>query len=253
MGDGKALQMGTSHELGQNFSRAFGIRFADESGDLQFAWQTSWGVSTRLLGALVMTHGDDAGLRLPPALAPVEVVIVVVRDDEGVRTAARALRDDLVATGRRVRLDDRTDVGFGRRSIDWEIKGVPVRLEVGPRDLQAGNVTLVVRHRLEKQVVPLRGAVDRVREVLDQVAVELLGAATSARASRTTEVSSVDEALEASGAGFATIPWRALAAGGEDALGAGAVSVRCLQRPDGSLAEPGDDESELVAVVGRSY
>ena len=113
MGDGKALQMGTSHELGQNFARAFSIQFTNDTGTLDYVWQTSWGVSTRLIGALVMAHGDDFGLRLPPALAPAEVVVLAVRDEPEVRTAAEALVAELVAAGRRVRLDDRSHLGFG--------------------------------------------------------------------------------------------------------------------------------------------
>ena len=141
MGDGKALQMGTSHELGQNFARPFDITYANAAGTLEYVWQTSWGVSTRLVGALVMAHGDDFGLRLPPALAPVQVVVVMVEEDSPeVRAAAEALVAELRAAGHRVRLDQRTDTSFGRRSVDWELKGVPVRVEVGPRDLAENNV-----------------------------------------------------------------------------------------------------------------
>ena len=147
MGDGKALQMGTSHELGQNFARPFDITYSNASGSLEYVWQTSWGVSTRLVGALVMAHGDDFGLRLPPALAPAQVVVMVVKDDAAVGEAAARFCAELGAAGHRVRLDDRTDTSFGRRSVDWELKGVPVRVEVGPRDLAEGNVTVVVRHR----------------------------------------------------------------------------------------------------------
>jgi prolyl-tRNA synthetase len=145
MGDGKALQMGTSHELGQNFARAFGIQFSTDTGAQEFVWQTSWGASTRLVGALIMAHGDDAGLRLPPHLAPYEVVVLVVKDGEGVAVAVAQLVSELRDAGHRVHLDDRVDVSFGRRSVDWELKGVPVRVEVGPRDLAGGEVTVVRR------------------------------------------------------------------------------------------------------------
>ena len=151
MGDGKALQMGTSHELGQNFAKAFGIQFSSDTGAQEYVWQTSWGASTRLVGALIMAHGDDAGLRLPPRLAPVQVVVLLVRDEEGTRRAAEALVDELRAAGHRVRLDDRVGTSFGRRSVDWELKGVPVRVEVGPRDLALGQVTVVRRDRHEKR------------------------------------------------------------------------------------------------------
>src|SRR5581483_5831581 len=125
MGDGKALQMGTSHELWQNFARAFGIQFSTATGGQEYAWQTSWGASTRLVGALIMAHGDDAGLRLPPRLAPVQVVVVLVRDEGDAGAAAQGIVADLRAAGHRVRLDDRVDVSFGRRSVEWELKGVP--------------------------------------------------------------------------------------------------------------------------------
>ena len=132
MRDGKALQMGTSHELGQGFAKAFGITFLDEGGQQSFAWQTSWGASSRLMGAIIMAHGDDAGLRVPPRLAPVQVVVLAVRTEDGAGEAAAALTEQLRAAGMRVELDVRTDLSFGRRVVNWELKGIPVRVEVGP-------------------------------------------------------------------------------------------------------------------------
>jgi prolyl-tRNA synthetase len=253
MGDGKALQMGTSHELGQNFARPFDITFSNAQGALEYVWQTSWGVSTRLVGALVMGHGDDFGLRLPPALAPAQVVVMVVKEDEGVRPAAEALAGELRASGHRVRLDERTDTGFGRRSIDWELKGVPVRVEVGPRDLAEGNVTLVVRHSREKKGVALAGVATEVAAVLASAGGELRDEAAAVLKARTAEAATLAEAVEAGSVGFARVPMAALGPEGEDRLAEHAITVRCLQRPDGSLAEPGDDDDALMAVVGRSY
>ncbi|HET9691390.1 MAG TPA: proline--tRNA ligase [Acidimicrobiales bacterium] len=260
MGDGKALQMGTSHELGQNFARAFGISFSDETGAQQLAWQTSWGASTRLLGALIMTHGDDAGLRLPPSLAPLEVVVMVIRDDEGVRRAAGQLHADLVAAGVRSRLDDRVDTSFGRRSVDWELKGVPVRIEVGPRDLANGEVTVVRRDTATKRAVGLAGAVAAVRADLAAAQTDLLASARAARDARTAEVDSgdVDAIAAVADTGFAVVPWDALGEAGETALAGRGLSVRCLRRPDGSLSEAGDpaaptDEPGLLAVVAKAY
>ncbi|MGH8981839.1 MAG: His/Gly/Thr/Pro-type tRNA ligase C-terminal domain-containing protein, partial [Acidimicrobiales bacterium] len=253
MGDGKALQMGTSHELGQNFAKAFGTQFSGADGSLQHPWQTSWGASTRLIGALVMAHGDDFGLRLPPALAPVEVVVLVVRDDEGVRRAAGAIADELRRAGRRVRLDDRTDTGFGRRSVDWELKGVPARVEVGPRDLAEGIVTLVARHRRTKEPIALGAVAGAVGALCDRTAAELRDEALAFGEARTVEAASIDEAIEAGARGFARVPWREVGEEGELRLAAESLTVRCLQRADGTLAEAGEPDDALFAVVGRAY
>jgi prolyl-tRNA synthetase len=253
MGDGKALQMGTSHELGQNFSRPFDITYSNASGSLEYVWQTSWGVSTRLVGALVMAHGDDFGLRLPPALSPAQVVVMVVKDDAAVGEAAVRLCAELGAAGHRVRLDDRTETSFGRRSVDWELKGAPVRIEVGPRDLAEGNVTLVVRHTREKHTVTLGAVASEVAATLGSADRDLLAEATAFRDARTADAATLEEAIEAGSAGFVRVRVAALGPDGEDRLAQHALTVRCLQRPDGSLAGQGDDEGELVAVVGRSY
>jgi prolyl-tRNA synthetase len=252
MGDGKALQMGTSHELGQNFARAFGIQFSSETGEQEYAWQTSWGASTRLVGALIMVHGDDAGLRLPPRLSPVQVIVLLVRDEEGARRAAEALVDDLRAAGHRVRLDDRVGTSFGRRSVDWELKGVPVRVEVGPRDLAAGEVTVVRRDTTSKRAVAVGGVVDEVSSDLVAVQEGLYAQAESRLAQRTRPVATLDQAVEAATEGFAVIPWDALGVEGEAELAAGGFSVRCLQGAGGGVAAA-DDEAGLLAVVARAY
>ncbi len=253
MGDGKALQMGTSHELGQNFAKPFDITFTNAEGSAEYVWQTSWGVSTRLIGALIMGHGDDAGLRLPPALAPAQVVVLLIKDDPEAASAAQALTAELTAAGHRVRLDARTDTSFGRRSVDWELKGVPVRVEVGPRDLAEGNVTVVTRHTLTKATVPLAGVRPEVEGILARAGAELFAEADEARRQRTVDADSLEAAAEAATTGFARIPTKLVGEDGEDRLAAQSLSVRCLQRPDGSLAEPDDDEGDLVAIVGRSY
>ncbi|MDX6644724.1 MAG: prolyl-tRNA synthetase, partial [Miltoncostaeaceae bacterium] len=203
MRDGKALQMATSHELGQNFARAFETRYLNERGELEHVWTTSWGASTRLVGALIMAHGDDAGLRVPPRLAPIQVVVLVVRAGEGAEEAAAALAADLRAAGLRAELDARADVSFGRRAIDWELKGVPVRVEVGPRDLAEGKVTLVRRDRGEKVSTPVAAAAGRVGELLVDIQRGLLDDATRRRDDRTTDVSTLPEALDATKDGFA--------------------------------------------------
>jgi prolyl-tRNA synthetase len=179
--------------------------------------------------------------------------VLVVREDDGVRRAAESLAAELVAAGWRVKLDDRTDTGFGRRSVDWELKGVPVRVEVGPRDLAEGNVTMVVRHRQEKVQVPVGGAVAAVTTTMARVADELRAEAVAFRDARTEAVDDLAGAVEVGKVGFARVPWAAVGADGEQQLAAATLSVRCLQRPDGGLlADDAGDES-AVAVVGRSY
>jgi prolyl-tRNA synthetase len=254
MRDGKALQMGTSHELGQSFAKAFGITFLDESGQQSFAWQTSWGASSRLMGALIMTHGDDAGLRVPPRLAPVQVVVLAVRTEEGAGEAASALAEQLRATGVRVELDVRTDLSFGRRVVNWELKGVPVRVEVGPRDLAAGTVVLSRRDDTSKASRPLDSVVASVTELLESSQAALFAEALRRREENTVKASTMEEAEEAAQSGFVVIPGSVLASDdGEGRLNAGGITVRLLQRPDGSLPDPDDDLTELDAVVGRAY
>jgi prolyl-tRNA synthetase len=253
MGDGKALQMGTSHELGQNFARVFDITFLDESGTQVYAWQTSWGVSTRLMGALAMTHGDDAGLRIPPRVAPVQAVVLVVRDDADSAEHAAKLGRELEAEGVAIRVDARTDTSFGRRVVDWELKGVPVRVEVGPRDLAAGQVVLARRVGAGKEPVPLAVAASRVREALEEAQTTLFDEALRRRNEATASVSGLDDALEAAQVGFAVVPFAALGSDGEERLNQAGISVRCIQRTDGSLPEDDDPPDALVAVVARAY
>ncbi len=252
MGDGKALQMCTSHELGQNFGRAFDTTFATKDGGTDFVWQTSWGMTTRLLGALIMCHGDDHGLRLPPVLAPTQCVVLVVKDAPGVGEVASALVKQLQGDDVRAKLDNR-DIAFGRRSVDWELKGVPVRVEVGPRDLAEGNVTVVRRDTGDKTSVSTTGAAAAVAEALKGAQSALFQEAAQRLASRTVNVSSLEDAVEAAKTGFAVFPGALADAAGEDALNAQSVTIRCLRRPDGSLPELDDKLEELVAVAARSY
>jgi prolyl-tRNA synthetase len=252
MGDGKALQMGTSHELGQNFATVFDIKYLDDGGQQQLCWTTSWGVSTRMVGGLIMCHGDDAGLRLPPAIAPHQIVVLLVKDEGGARETAAKLHEALLGAGIRSKLDDRVDTSFGRRAVDWELKGVPVRIEVGPRDLAEGLVGIVRRHDGARDLVPVDSAVDLATTSLADVQSALLTAARERREARTVDTTSVAEAAEAARDGFARIPYAALGEEGEDVLAQSAVTVRCIQRPDGTVPDS-DDEPDLVATVARSY
>ncbi|CAN5609386.1 proline--tRNA ligase [soil metagenome] len=252
MGDGKALQMGTSHDLGQNFARMFDITYLDAASEQQLCWTTSWGVSTRMVGGLIMGHGDDAGLRIPPRLAPIQCVVLVVRDSDGAGERARLMTEELLVDGVRAVLDDRVEVSFGRRVTDWELKGVPVRLEIGPRDLANEEVTIVRRDTGQKAQAPVTEMRRFVEGAMVEVQGDMLAAATEARDSRTVDVASVEEAREATASGWARIGWDNLGAAGEAALAETGVTVRCLQRPDGTVPAS-EDEAGLVAYLARAY
>ncbi|OLE29689.1 MAG: proline--tRNA ligase [Actinobacteria bacterium 13_1_20CM_3_71_11] len=252
MGDGKALQMGTSHELGQNFARAFDITYTSAAGTVEHAWTTSWGSSTRMLGGLIMCHGDDNGLRVPPRLAPVQAYLMVVKDGAGVGDAAASLRDRLREAGVRVALDDRTDVPFGRRAVDAELKGYPVRVELGPRDLDAGNVVLVRRTEGSKTPTPVGDAVSAVLAALEADQKALYDEALARRLDRTVDVSTVEDAIAAAATGWARLPWSAVGVPGETKANAEGVTVRCLTRADGSVPDS-EDEPDLVAYLARAY
>jgi prolyl-tRNA synthetase len=252
MRDGKALQMGTSHELGQNFARAFEIRFSDRDGRLRHVWQTSWGVSTRLLGAMIMVHGDDQGLRVPPRLAPIQVVVLVARAGEGVLKAATSLIDELGRAGVRAELDDNVDVSLGRRIVDHELRGVPLRLELGPRDLAADQLVIADRIRSQKEAVALRDVARGVPRMLAEDQQQLLAQATAFRDELTRPAESIDEAVELVNRGFARLPWGACRTGGEDWLARAGVSVRCLVREDGEPVEDPDADG-VDALVARAY
>ena len=251
-GDGKALQMGTSHELGQNFARAFDITYTSASGAVEHAWTTSWGTSTRMLGGLIMCHGDDSGLRVPPRLAPVQAHIMVVKEADGVLAAAAKLRDSLRDAAVRVSLDDRVDTPFGRRAVDAELKGYPVRIEVGPRDLAAGNAVLVRRRDGSKTPTPIGEMVPAVLAALAADQQGLYDEALAFRRSRTAEVATLDEAIEAAATGWARLPWAQVGVEGEARANRDGVTVRCLLRADGSVPDSGD-EPDLYAILARSY
>ena len=220
MGDGKALQMGTSHELGQNFAKAFNTQYLSKEGTQELVWQTSWGSTTRMIGALVMMHGDDNGLRVPPRLAQIQVVVLAIKGDEAVLAKVRELGDQLKAAGIRVHVDDRTDTPFGRRAVDWELKGVPVRIEIGPRDLENGTAMLARRIPGGKEPVALDALADLLPAVLEEDQALLLPQSRERRESRTTDVSTIEEAVEAAAAGgWARIPWADARRGGRGQAG----------------------------------
>ena len=251
MQDGKALQMGTSHYLGQNFAKSADVKFLNKDGKLEYVHATSWGVSTRLIGALIMTHSDDDGLVLPPALAPVQVVIVPIyksADEQAATTAeARAVAEALRAKGLAVKVDDREGMQPGAKYYEWEKKGVPVRIEIGPRDLEKGSLCVVRRFVLEKEgetpqeqrrrkkaFLPRQEAIEGMEGLLATLQKELLERAKAARAKKTRVIDTLDEFEEffRGDGGFAWVHW----AGGKEEEEQMAekyeTSIRCIPFPE---------------------
>ena len=196
MGDGRALQAGTSHNLGQNFAKAFEIQFQGRDKVLQHAWTTSWGVSTRLIGGVIMTHGDDSGLILPPRVAPYQVVIVPIQKgnwQDTVLPKARELKADLVNAGIRVMLDDREAYTPGWKFAEWEMRGVPLRIEIGPKDIEKSQVMVARRDTREKSSLPMEGIGQRASQLLDEIQKALYARALKYREEHTQRVSSYEE------------------------------------------------------------
>ena len=216
MGDGRALQAGTSHNLGQNFAKAFEIQFQGRDKGLQYAWTTSWGVSTRLIGGVIMTHGDDSGLILPPRVAPYQVVIVPIQRgnwQETVLPRAREIQAQLEAQGIRVMLDDRDAYTPGWKFAEWEMRGVPLRLEIGPKDIEKSQVLLVRRdvtdHASRKASVPMDGLAGTVATLLETIQKALFDRALKFREEHTTRASSYEEfkSLMEGRPGFVIAAW----------------------------------------------
>jgi len=213
MRDAKALQCGTSHYLGQNFAKAYDVTFLNKEGEQEHAYGTSWGFSSRMVGGTVMSHGDDDGLRLPPAVAPYQVVVVPIyrSDDEraSVREVVAKIRDELAGNGVRVRVDDRDQHRPGFKFAEWELKGVPIRIEIGPKDVDAGQVVVVDRVTREKKALPTSEALSSMVGALESVQKSLFEDALKFREANTHEIESFDkfkEGVEAEG-GFWVGAW----------------------------------------------
>jgi len=217
MSDGKALQMGTSHNLGQHFSKAFDIKFEDRGQTLQYVWQTSWGMTTRTIGALIMVHGDDSGLRFPPRIAPVQAVLIPISVGawkETVLPTVRAAAEALRAAGLRVEVDAREEATPGWKFSEYEMRGVPLRIEIGPRDVKSGQAVLVRRDTREKEIVPLAALPARVPEVLEAIQARLFADAKSfldANIRDAADYAGFKDILE-NNRGFIRAPW----CGGEE-------------------------------------
>jgi len=211
MPDGKALQMGTSHFLGQNFSKPFEVKFADKNNVEHFVWQTSWGVSWRLIGAMIMVHGDDKGLVLPPKVAPMQVVIVpIFKNDEAktkVMPKVKEIADALELKGIRIHVDDREGLSPGYKFNDWELKGVPLRLEIGPKDIENQSVVVAKRYNLEKISLDLT-EIEKIPSMLDEIQVEMLKKAKNESEMNTVNISDyVYFKSKIEKGGFFNSPW----------------------------------------------
>jgi prolyl-tRNA synthetase len=234
MQDGKALQAGTSHFLGQNFAKAFDVKFTNQEGKQEYVWGTSWGVSTRLMGALVMTHSDDNGLVLPPNVAPIQVVIVPIfkTDEEFARISEVA--NGLVAQFKKlnisVKFDNRTTQKPGFKFAEWELKGVPVRVAIGPKDLENGTFEIARRDTLTKEVKPADGIVCYIQDLLEQIQKDLFNKAVDYRTAHTTEVNSFEgfkDVLD-NKTGFVSAHWDGTAETEEKIKDLTKATIRCI-------------------------
>jgi prolyl-tRNA synthetase len=255
MADGKALQMGTSHNLGHNFARAFDITYLSAQGTREHVATTSWGTSMRMLGGVIMVHGDDRGLRLPPAIAPHQVVLLALAEGEP-SCLVDKLAAELRAEGVRAHVDNRLHLSFGRRSVDWELKGVPVRIELGERELAAGRATLVRRDTRSKRPEPVDTVVRAARELLDEQQRTLHEESLRFRADHTYAVSSLGELRErVGGGGFFRLAWCGSEAC-EEALGEGTgASIRAIvgEEPPAPTCLVDGAPAHHAVLVARAY
>jgi len=241
MPDGKALQGCTAHDLGQNFSKAFGISFLDKSGQEEFAWQTSWGFTTRSIGALIMVHGDNKGLRLPPRIAPIQTVIVPVHaESEALSIQSKQIAEALSQQGVRVKIDDRDNKTAGTKYYEWELKGVPIRLELGERELSSGTVTVYRRDTDERQTMNIADVTEVLPQLLEDIQTNMLRQAEEFLASNTHDATDYDtfKSIMSSSRGMIRAFWCENAACEEVIKAETKASTRCL--PFDSEEEQGE-------------
>jgi prolyl-tRNA synthetase len=264
MGDKKALQSGTSHNLGQNFAKAFDIQYLDRSNERQFCWTTSWGLSTRMVGAIIMAHGDDKGLRLPPRLAPYQVVIVPIGKTEEERSAVmeavQTIKKQLVGAGIRVWVDSREDLSPGFKFNDWEMRGVPVRLEVGPKDV-ANNVVVAARRDIlgkeGKRTLPQENLAASVQDLLTEIQANMLAQATAFRDANIYDVKTYDELKQVVEAGgFARGWWAENGANEKQIKEETQATHRCyplVQSGERGQCFYSGEATERVALFAKAY
>jgi prolyl-tRNA synthetase len=256
MRDGKALQMGTSHNLGHNFARAFDIQYLDAGGERRHAATASWGTSTRMVGGLIMVHGDDHGLRLPPAIAPHQVVVMQLGEEGEVAEAAERIVAELRAAGVRTHTDTRFHISFGRRAVDWELKGVPVRIELGARELVSGQATLVRRDDRSKTTVPLDGAARAAAGLLDEIQQVLYAESRAFREERTYAVTDFEEFKQRVGEGGLFLAAWSGTEESEQALGEDtSATIRCIvdAAPPAPTCLITGMPAKHTVLIGRAY
>jgi len=262
MQDGKALQAGTSHFLGQNFAKAFDVQFTSKEGKKEHVWATSWGVSTRLMGALIMTHSDDLGLVLPPNLAPIQVVIVPIhRNDEqldAISERVNVIVKDLRKKGISVKYDERTTYKPGWKFAQYELKGVPLRIAIGPRDLENGTLEIARRDTLEKKSLPQEGIVEYVEKTLEEIQERLFTNALNYRETHITEVNSFEEFKEVlnSKGGFISAHWDGTDETEEKIKDLTKATIRCIplnnKKEAGACVFTGEKSDQRV-LFAKSY
>jgi prolyl-tRNA synthetase len=257
MHDGKGLQGGTTHFFGDGFARAFDIRYADKNNTLQYVHQSSWGVTTRMIGAIIMVHGDDSGLKLPPAVAPVQVAVLPIANHKpGVSEAASELTARLCRAGLRAKLDD-GDQSPGWKFAEHEMRGVPLRIEIGPKDIEKGQCVLVRRDNREKAFVSLDNVPDTAREMLESIQACLFTSAKALRDSRLHDVLTLDDLVSASEKpGFVRSMWCGSAACEELVRAKTGMKSRCLpfdQTPIGQNCPLCGGQGKHLLYWGQQY
>jgi prolyl-tRNA synthetase len=262
MQDGRALQAGTSHNLGQNFAKAFNITYTDQTNTIQYAWTTSWGVSTRLIGAMIMAHSDDEGLIIPPRLAPIQVVVVPIYKSDSERAQVMAAVERLTSTwkGRvRFKIDDRDNLTPGYKFNEWELKGVPVRIEIGPKDVEKNSVAMARRDipgKAGKAFVPQESLLDRIEALLAEIQQNLYNRALAFRDERTAEISSYDELKQQVERGFARCYWAGSTEDEKRIQEETRATIRCipLEQPgtSGRCFYTGKETNQMV-IFARAY
>jgi prolyl-tRNA synthetase len=261
MQDGKALQAGTSHFLGQNFAKAFDVQFTNKEGKLDYVWATSWGMTTRMIGALVMAHSDNNGLVLPPRVAPIQVVIVpIYKGNEEfplIAEVANKIKDQLTALGISVKFDKRDTFKPGWKFAEYELKGVPVRIAIGPRDIEKRTVEVARRDTLEKKVLPQEGIAVCIKDLLEEIQENIYQKALNFRKENTHRVDSWDElvdVLENKG-GFALAHWDGTIES-EDRIKETKATIRCLlldgEKEQGKCVVSGKTSNQRV-VIAKAY